>query len=132
VGEKRSNGHSRPSILADSLEAIIAAVHLDGGYDQAKNLVHRLFTGYEIAPTMPAIEKDPKTELQEWLQGRKYGLPTYGIAGITGQAHKQTFDIQCEIPKLGLSERGTGNSRRAAEQLAAEAVLVTIKNKGLE
>ena len=126
-GEARSGGPRRPSILADALEAIIGAVHLDAGYPAAEALVRRLFEDVQITPTMQAAAKDPKTELQEWLQGRKMKLPVYRVAGTLGAAHKQTFDVECDIPDLGISERGIGASRRAGEQAAAAAALITLK-----
>jgi ribonuclease-3 len=129
-GEVRSGGHKRPSILADALEAVIGAVYLDAGYKAAQALVQRLFKAVEINPQMDAIGKDAKTELQEWLQGRKMKLPAYRVVGTTGQAHKQTFDVECEIIELNLTERGIGNSRRAGEQSAATAMLQTLKAKG--
>jgi ribonuclease-3 len=128
-GEFRSGGQKRPSILADALEAVIGAVYLDAGYAVAQALVQRLFKAVEINPQMEAIGKDPKTELQEWLQGRKMKLPSYSVVGTLGAAHKQSFDVECEIPELGLSERGIGGSRRAGEQAAAAAMLQTIKAK---
>lgn len=129
-GESRSGGHRRPSILADALEAVVGAVHLDAGYAVAEALVHRLFGDMDITPQMPAAAKDPKTELQEWLQGRKLKLPVYRVAATLGAAHKQTFDVECEIPELGVLERGIGASRRAGEQAAAAAALITLKAKG--
>lgn len=128
-GEMRSGGPKRASILADTLEAIIGAVYLDAGFAKAQALVHRLFEAVEINPQMEAIGKDPKTELQEWLQGRKMKLPVYTVVGTLGAAHKQSFDVECEIPELRLSERGIGGSRRAGEQAAAAAMLQTIKSK---
>jgi ribonuclease-3 len=128
-GESRSGGNKRPSILADALEAIIGAVHLDAGYGPAEALVHRLFEAVEITPQMPAAAKDPKTELQEWLQGRKMKLPIYRVAATLGAAHKQTFDVECEVPELGAVERGIGASRRAGEQAAAAAMLLNLKAK---
>ncbi|MDO8449802.1 MAG: ribonuclease III [Rhodoferax sp.] len=128
-GEARSGGQKRPSILADALEAIIGAVYLDAGFSAAQSLVHRLFKAVEINPEMEAIGKDPKTELQEWLQGRKMNLPLYRVVGTQGAAHKQTFDVECEIIELNFSERGIGGSRRAGEQAAAAAMLQTIKAK---
>lgn len=128
-GEARSGGNKRPSILADALEAIIGAVYLDAGFAAAQSLVHRLFKAVEINPTMDAIGKDPKTELQEWLQGRKMNLPLYRVVGTQGVAHKQTFDVECEILELNFSERGIGGSRRAGEQAAAAAMLQTLKAK---
>jgi ribonuclease-3 len=88
-----------------------------------------LYQAVEINPEMDAIGKDPKTELQEWLQGRKMSLPLYRVVGTQGVAHKQTFDVECEILELNFSERGIGGSRRAAEQAAAAAMLQTIKAK---
>lgn len=126
-GEAKSGGFKRPSILADALEAVIGAVYLDGGFDKSSALVRRLFQNVEINPQMQAIGKDPKTELQEWLQGRKMSLPIYRIVGTEGAAHKQTFDIECEIVEYRRAERGTGNSRRAGEQAAALTMLAFIK-----
>jgi len=128
-GEVRSGGQKRPSILADALEAVIGAVYLDAGYAAAQSLVERLYSKVEINPQMDAIGKDPKTELQEWLQGRKMKLPLYKVVGTLGAAHKQSFDVECEIPELRLSERGIGGSRRAGEQAAASAMLQTINIK---
>ncbi len=126
-GEAKSGGQKRPSILADSLEAVLGAVYLDAGFEVASSLVRRLFKDVEINPQMSAIGKDPKTELQEWLQGRKMSLPIYRIVGTEGAAHKQTFDVECEIVEYRRAERGTGSSRRAGEQAAALAMLAFIK-----
>ncbi len=128
-GEVRSGGQKRPSILADALEAVIGAVYLDAGFVAAQALVHRLFEAVEINPQMDAIGKDAKTALQEWLQGRKMKLPLYKVVGTLGAAHKQTFDVECEIPELRLAERGIGGSRRAGEQAAAAAMLQTLQSK---
>jgi ribonuclease-3 len=128
-GEARSGGHKRPSILADALEALIGAVHLDAGYLAAEALVHRLFAEVEINPAMSAAAKDPKTELQEVLQGRKLRLPVYRVVGTLGAAHKQTFEVECEVVELGLVERGIGASRRAGEQAAAAAMLQVLKSR---
>ena len=129
-GEMRSGGSRRPSILADALEAVIGAVYLDAGYAAAEALVRRLFNDVEINPNMAATAKDPKTELQEWLQGRKMKLPVYRVAATLGAAHKQTFDVECEIPELDVVERGIGASRRAGEQAAAAAMLLALKARG--
>ena len=128
-GEARSGGHKRPSILADALEAVLGAVYLDAGYAAAEKLVHRLFAEVEIKPEMSAAAKDPKTELQELLQGRKMRLPVYRVVGTLGAAHKQTFEVECEVSELGLVERGIGPSRRAGEQAAAQAMLLVLKAK---
>ncbi len=126
-GEKRSGGHKRPSILADALEAVIGAVYLDAGFEVASALVHRLYADVQLNPGMSAVAKDPKTELQEWLQGRKMKLPVYRVVATLGEAHRQTFDVECEVTETGHTERGIGNSRRAAEQSAAAAMLQHLK-----
>ncbi|MFZ5567487.1 MAG: ribonuclease III [Pseudomonadota bacterium] len=128
-GEVRSGGSRRPSILADALEALIGAVYLDAGYPAAQALVHRLFQSVEINPQMQASAKDAKTELQEWLQARKYRLPLYRVVGTLGAAHRQTFDVECEVSDLNLNERGIGSSRRAGEQAAAAAMLQVLKTR---
>jgi ribonuclease-3 len=102
-------------------------VHLDAGYGAAEALVHRLFANISITPGMSATAKDAKTELQEVLQGRKMKLPVYRVVGTLGAAHKQTFDVECEVTELGLIERGIGASRRAGEQAAAAAMLMVLK-----
>jgi len=126
-GEMKSGGQKRPSILADALEALIGAVFLDAGYEAAEALVFRLFEPIEINPGMQAASKDPKTELQEWLQAKRFKLPIYRVVGTLGAAHQQTFDVECEVPELSLIERGIGGSRRAAEQVAAQAMLTAIQ-----
>jgi ribonuclease-3 len=103
-GELKSGGQRRPSILADALEALIGAVFLDAGYNVAEKWVHALFQNVEITPQMQAAAKDPKTELQEWLQGRKMQLPQYNVVATSGAAHRQIFDVACDIPELSLSQ----------------------------
>jgi len=125
-GEVRSGGKKRPSILADVLEALIGAVYLDGGFGNAQALVQRMFKAVEISPGMAAIGKDAKTELQEWLQGRKMKLPSYRVVGTLGAAHQQSFDVECEVVELNMRERGIGGSRRAGEQAAAAAMLQNV------
>ncbi len=125
-GEKRSGGHKRPSILADALEAVIGAVYLDAGFEPANALVRRLYAGVELNAQMSAMGKDPKTELQEWLQARKMKLPVYRVVATLGEAHKQTFDVECTVQETGHCERGIGASRRAGEQAAAAAMLQTL------
>jgi len=122
-GEKRSGGHKRASILADALEAVIGAVYLDAGFDAANALVRRLYGGLELNAQMSAMGKDPKTELQEWLQARRMKLPAYRVVATLGEAHKQTFDVECLVQETGRCERGIGASRRAGEQAAAAAML---------
>ena len=128
-GELKSGGQRRPSILADALEAIIGAVYLDAGYDVAEKLVHGLFQNVQINSQMLAASKDPKTELQEWLQARKLQIPQYSVVTTSGAAHRQIFDVACDIPELSLSQHGSGPSRRAGEQAAAAAMLEILKVK---
>jgi ribonuclease III len=126
-GEARGGGALRASILADALEALIGAVFLDGGFTPAQALVQRLF-GETIATTeVDSWSKDAKTELQEWLQARKLAVPAYRIAATHGQAHAQTFDVECAVASLGLTEHGEGKSRRTAEQEAARRMLAALK-----
>ena len=127
-GEARGGGAQRPSILADALEAILGAAVLDGGFEPAQALVRRLF-GEVIASTeMDGWSKDPKTELQEWLQARRLAVPVYRIVATRGQAHAQTFEVECAVPALGLAEPGEGRSRRMAEQDAARRLLENLKS----
>ena len=126
-GEARGGGAQRASILADALEALIGAAFLDGGFDSAQALVQRLF-GEVIATTeLEAWAKDAKTELQEWLQARRLPVPAYRIHATRGQAHAQTFEVECAVPALGLAQRGEGRSRRQAEQEAARRVIALLK-----
>jgi len=118
-GEVKSGGAERPSILADALEALFGAIYLDGGFDEAYAAIDRIYGDDVSGADTEAIAKDPKTQLQEWLQGRRYAVPDYAIVAVQGEAHQQTFEVVCRIPALGISETGTGSSRRAAEQAAA-------------
>ena len=128
-GELKSGGQRRPSILADALEALIGAVFLDAGFETAEKLVHGLFHNVEVNSEMLAASKDPKTELQEWLQGRKLQIPKYSVVSTSGASHRQIFDVACDIPELSLSQHGSGPSRRAGEQAAAAAMLEILKVK---
>lgn len=128
-GELRTGGRQRPSILADALEAVIGAVYLDAGFDTACTLVQRLYHDIPLQAAQGAMAKDPKTELQEWLQARKHPVPAYRVAGVSGAAHQQVFDVVCDVPPLSLSATGQGPSRRAAEQAAAAALLTQLKNR---
>jgi ribonuclease-3 len=126
-GEARGGGAQRPSILADALEALIGAAYLDGGFAPAQAMVRNLF-GETIATTeVDSWSKDAKTELQEWLQARKLSVPSYRIVATRGQAHAQTFDVECVVAPLGLTEHGEGKSRRIAEQEAARRMLGALK-----
>jgi ribonuclease-3 len=126
-GEARGGGAQRVSILADALEAVIGAAFLDGGFDAARMLVQGMF-GEVIATTEIANwSKDAKTELQEWLQARRLPVPTYRISATRGQAHAQTFEVECSVPALSLAHSGEGRSRRLAEQEAARRMLDGLK-----
>jgi ribonuclease-3 len=118
-GELKSGGFSRPSILADTFEAMIGAVFLDGGFDAARDVVRRLFAALfsELDPKAPG--KDPKTLLQEWLQAKKLSLPRYAVISTQGAAHDQKFEVECVIAELSVRTTGSGSSRRNAEQEAA-------------
>jgi ribonuclease-3 len=128
-GEARSGGALRPSILADALEAVIGAVHLDAGYAAAAALVERLFTPLLAATATGGWTRDPKTELQEWLQARREPVPSYRIESTRGRQHDQVFVVLCSLPSQALESRGEGRSRRAAEQEAARAALATLKER---
>jgi len=122
-GEGTSGGTGRPSILADALEAIYGAVMLDGGYEQACAVVLHTLGDALSATDERSTAKDAKTRLQEALQARRQGLPRYEVVATHGAAHAQEFDVECSVAGLDLRARGRGNSRRAAEQEAAEALL---------
>jgi len=126
-GEARGGGALRPSILADAVEALIGATYLDGGFEQATRLVRQFFGELIESSEADSWSKDAKTELQEWLQARKLPVPTYRIVATRGQAHAQTFDVECAVPPLGLTEMGEGRSRRSAEQEAARRMLGKLK-----
>ena len=125
-GEHKSGGRSRPSILADAVEAIIGAVYIDAGFEPAQVFVKRLFADIPLGANKAAMQKDGKTALQEWLQGRKMALPTYKVERILGEAHQQTFEVSCAVPVLNLVSLGSGTSRRIAEQAAADLMLAQL------
>lgn len=118
-GELKSGGFRRPSILADGLEALFGAVFIDGGFDRARETVLRLFEPYLSNLDPRHSGKDAKTSLQEFLQGRRLALPQYQLLSTRGEAHAQEFEVECQIPELGITATGRGPSRRAAEQEAA-------------
>lgn len=126
-GEARGGGAQRPSILADAVEAVIGAVFLDGGFDAARKAVRQLLGDVITATDADSWTKDAKTELQEWLQARRIAVPAYRITATRGQAHAQTFEVECAVPALGLAETGEGRSRRMAEQEAARRMLDALK-----
>lgn len=118
-GEVRSGGATRPSILADALEALFGAILLDGGFAEAYAAIERVYAADVSGADTEAIAKDPKTRLQEWLQARRLPVPEYAVVQVHGEAHLQTFEVVCRISALNVAATGTGGSRRAAEQASA-------------
>ena len=130
-GELKTGGADRPSILADACEAVFGAVFLDGGFEEAQQVILRLYEPILSAKAMSSerLAKDHKTLLQEFLQARRLPVPTYRILKVTGAAHCQHFVCACSVPKAELEELGEGKSRRAAEQEAAGRMLEKVKAK---
>jgi ribonuclease III len=126
-GELKSGGFRRPSILADALEAMIGAVFLDGGFEAARQVVAGLYQPLLETLDPTGTAKDPKTQLQEWLQGRKLSLPHYSVIATHGAAHDQRFEVECLIRELELRTVGTGPSRRLAEQEAARVAFERLR-----
>jgi ribonuclease III len=122
-GELKSGGFRRPSILADTLEAIFGAVFLDAGFEAAETVIRRLYTPILDHIDPRTLGKDAKTLLQEHLQGHKIALPQYTVIATHGAAHNQQFEVECLVPKLDIKVFGSGASRRAAEQAAAKKAL---------
>jgi ribonuclease-3 len=122
-GEMKSGGHRRATILADALEAMVGAIYLDQGIEVARRVAGRLFEA--AIDTLPSASelKDPKTRLQEWLQGRGLPLPDYVVLEVSGEPHDQRFSVRCDVPALAISAIADGSSRRRAEQEAAQRIL---------
>lgn len=127
-GEMKSGGCRRDSILEDAIESIIGAVYLDSDIEQCRTFVLKLLDERLKQVDPSNALKDPKTQLQEWLQSRKRPLPTYEVAGVSGQAHNQTFKISCTLDN-GKLLSATGTSRRKAEQAAARKALEVVKGE---
>ena len=126
-GEMKSGGHRRDSILADALEAIVAAIHLDAGFETCRRVVLPWFEA--MLEELPAgkVEKDAKTRLQEWLQARQLARPEYSLIDSSGEEHARTFLVRCSIDQPPLDAQAEGSSMRAAEQAAAALVLAQIE-----
>ncbi|HSH40552.1 MAG TPA: ribonuclease III [Arenicellales bacterium] len=122
-GELKSGGFNRDSILSDSLEAIIGAVYLDRGMEAARDFIHRFFEEVLGSLTLDTIYKDSKSRLQEYLQQRGQPVPSYEIVSVSGEPHDQTFEVACTVSLSPEPFRGTGSSRRSAEQRAAKRAL---------
>lgn len=119
-GEHMTGGRENPGVLADAVEAVLAAIYLDGGLSAAQQFVHAHWTEMMREDKRPP--KDPKTTLQEWAQGRGLGLPSYQVTGQSGPDHQPIFSVAVVLEGAG-SEAGEGQSKRAAEQAAATALL---------
>lgn len=129
-GELKSGGFRRPSILADALEAVFGAVFLDSGFDSARQVIAHQYADI-LAHVDPAtLGKDPKTLLQELVQGRRLDLPVYTVVATHGAAHNQSFDVECAIPALEIRVGASGASRRSAEQLAATLAIQALTELG--
>ena len=125
-GERKTGGHRRSSILADALEAVFGAVYLDSGFDAAKHTIHTVYAD-RLANLAEEDElRDPKSRLQEFLQGRGLALPVYAVEKVIGKAHKQRFKVSCTIDDPALRTDGNGTTRQDAEQEAAAAMLDVI------
>ncbi len=126
AGELRSGGAQRAAILADAVEALVGAVLLDGGAAAAEAVVDLMFAAELTSLPDAATLKDPKTRLQEWLQGRGLPLPSYSVSAVHGRDHEQTFTVECEVREKNAHTTGHGPSRRRAEQEAASAMLLVL------
>lgn len=120
-GERKSAGFRRPSILADTMEALFGAVFLDAGFAAAEQVILKLYVPFIASADAQTLGKDYKTLLQEYLQGKRLALPRYILVATQGEAHAQLFQVECQIEQLKLFTSGEGSSRRTAEQVAAEA-----------
>jgi ribonuclease III len=128
-GELRSGGSERSSILSCTMEAIIGAVYLDGGFEAARSKIIEWYTPLLQSLSSAANHKDPKTLLQEYLQSCRIALPLYSVEAIEGEAHQQLFTIRCQVEGMEDVTLGKGTSRRRAEQDAAQAMLAILKKK---
>jgi ribonuclease III len=127
LGERKSGGHLRDSMLSDALEAVIGAIYLDGGYEICRDCVAKLFAD-SLVGLVPSKSKDAKTRLQEMMQSRGLDLPRYQVTAITGEEHEQLFHVQCKVALLPHITNGTGRSRKLAEQHAAGAALSLLES----
>ena len=128
-GELRSRGGASSNMLADSLEALLGAVYLDAGLDAAKLCVHRLLHRRLEALPEASILKDPKSRLQEWLQGRGLALPRYSMKSAIKSPHDPQFVVVCRVAQRDLEVSGQGSSRRGAEQEAARRMLLALSDE---
>ena len=130
-GEMKSGGHRRESILADAVEAIIGAIYLDAGMEVVRARILSWYAARLEEISLQDTQKDPKTRLQEFLQSRQVPLPRYEVVNVEGEAHAQTFTVDCHVELLEKHTTGIGSSRRHAEQQAAEVALKQLEPKGV-
>jgi len=129
-GEMKSGGHRRDSILADALEAVVAAIYLDAGFEACRAVVLPWFeASLQALPATGKPEKDPRTRLQEWLQARQKGLPVYELVSETGDDHAKLFRVRCSVADPAVTTEGEGTSRRLAEQQAAATAIERLDSK---
>ena len=126
-GEMKSGGHRRDSILADALEAIVAAIHMDAGFEACKARVIGWFEPMLAQLPVGKVDKDAKTRLQEWLQGHQSARPDYALLESSGEEHARTFRVRCQTQSPAVAAEGEGHSLRAAEQAAAAVVLAQLE-----
>lgn len=129
-GERKSGGYRRSSILADTLEALAGAIVLDAGYERCRDCVLRWFGTRLDQLAAGAVDKDAKTRLQEYLQGRGNPLPEYELVAVEGDDHDQQFSVACRLSRPQLVVQGSGSSRRKAEQAAARDALQRLAADG--
>lgn len=125
TGEENAGGRQRPSLIANAVEAVIAAVYLDGGLEKCRAVVDRLFLPV-LEGVTPTIGKDAKTTLQEYLQSRHLPLPVYELVARSGSDHNASFTMACVAAALQSREEGVASSRKQAEQLAAKKILARL------
>jgi len=126
-GELKSGGGDRQSILSCAMEAIIGAIYLDSGFAVARECVLKWYQPLLQSISLAANHKDPKTQLQEYLQGIRLPLPLYTVESVEGESHQQTFVVSCSVEGVEQKALGKGTSRRRAEQTAAEIMLGMMK-----
>lgn len=127
-GELKSGGYRRKSILSDAMEAIIGAIYIDGGLEPARKHILSIYSDKLKNIALSKVTKDPKTQLQEIMQARKSPLPQYKIVATSGSDHDQTFEVTCKVNEIPKAVKGTGSSRRKAEQDAAKKMLKLLEN----
>lgn len=126
-GEMKTGGWRRDSILSNTLEAIIGAIHMDSDVESCRKFINQIYEGHFTSLTLDSAEKDSKTELQEYLQARKLALPNYEVVAEDGEAHERLFTVECKIESLAEPVSANGKSKRIAEQSAANKTLLVLQ-----